>query len=130
MRCTWKTLWISLAVAAVAPMVPIQALAIPSDNPSSGNQEAIAEGRLLYLTHCYGCHGQRLNGRTRFPAADLTVYKRGYAAYVITVKYGRSGKIGRMPGWRRILNDHEIEVIGTYVEAFAKPEAVWTNPKK
>ena len=126
----WKPLWISIVAAALFVIVPLQARAIDSDNPSSGNQEAIAEGRLVYLTHCYGCHGQRLNGRTRFPAADLTIFKRGYTAFVLTVKIGRTGKMGRMPSWKRILTDREIELVGAYVEAFAKPEAVWTDPKK
>ena len=127
MRSPFPELLIVAAAVALVVGSGTAKAGVPSDNPKSGDATAIETGRILYLTHCYSCHGQRLNGRTRFPAGDLTIFKRGFATFLIIVQYGKKGSLGRMPGWRKIISEEDITNLGAYIETYAKPEAKWTN---
>ncbi|HEX6234214.1 MAG TPA: hypothetical protein VFZ63_13895, partial [Jiangellaceae bacterium] len=72
----------AVAIGAVgltgqAPVVAQQqTAAVPSDNPLSGDPEAIEAGRRLYNTWCSQCHGGKADGVSRFGkyAADLTKF--------------------------------------------------------
>ena len=101
-----------------------------SGNPLSGDADAIAKGKTLFRAGCANCHGMRANGRGRGAqgkVADLTKFKRGYTAYVATVKNGYK----KMPAWGglRHLSDEEIDQVGAWLETLAKRGAKWEDPQ-
>jgi len=125
-----KTVAVVLALTFAA-LVPPGATAQPlleSSNPMSGNAEAIVEGQKLYLTNCVGCHGIKTDGKTRWPAADLRVFNKGYSRFLGIVSDGRSGPLGSMPSWSKVLSKPQISAIGAYIEQYALPDkAVWKD---
>jgi mono/diheme cytochrome c family protein len=101
-----------------------------SDNPLSGDPAAIAEGKQLFRGgFCAQCHGMNANGAGRgLPnAANLQKFKRGYSAFVKTVKEGYK----TMPPWGGgpVLSDEQISMIGAWLETLAKPDANWQDPQ-
>ena len=101
-----------------------------SGNPLRGDAESIAKGKTLFRAGCAICHGMRANGRGRGvqgKAADLTKFKRGYTAYVASVKNGYK----KMPAWGglRHLSDEEINQVGAWLETLAKRGAKWEDPQ-
>ena len=101
-----------------------------SDNPLSGDPKAIAEGQAAFRGgFCTNCHGMNANGRGRGAAnaANLQKFKRGYSAFVQTVKEGYK----TMPAWGGgpVLDDETINKIGAWLETLAQPEAIWRDPK-
>lgn len=122
--------WVALAGLVVSGEL---AFAIETEkkspNPFSGDQAAIAEGMTAFRGgFCANCHGMNANGGGRGApnAANLQKYKRGYAAYVKTVKEGYK----TMPAWGggSMLDDATIDKIGAWLETLAKPEANWKEP--
>lgn len=103
-----------------------------SDNPLSGDAEAIEKGLHLFRggTVCAQCHGMNANGGGRGApnAANLQKFKRGFSAFMKTVKEGYK----TMPAWGggRALSDEEILQIGAWLETLAKPEANWKDPQQ
>jgi mono/diheme cytochrome c family protein len=105
------------------------AQSIKSNNPLSGNPEAIAAGQKAFRSgFCSQCHGMNATGAGRGApnAANLQKFKRGYFAFVKTVKEGYK----TMPPWGGgpVLDDETINQIGAWLESLAQPEAVWTDP--
>jgi quinohemoprotein ethanol dehydrogenase len=104
-----------------------QTAAVPSDNPLSGDSEAIEAGRRLYNTWCSQCHGGKADGVSRFGkyAADLTKFKKGYTEFTTVVVAGRTEK--RMPPWDGVLDGEQISQIGAYLETLAVEGANWED---
>lgn len=101
---------------------------VPPTNPFSGDEKAIKEGRSWFLAVCAPCHGPRANGAAeRGPSgADLRTFKRGFQQYVHIVKNGReTGRIGKMPGWDKVLSEELIFQIGAFLETLALEGAYW-----
>jgi mono/diheme cytochrome c family protein len=101
-----------------------------SDNPLSGDPAAIAAGMQLFRSgFCGHCHGMnaRGGGRGAPNAANLQKFKRGYSAFVKTVKNGYKS----MPAWGGgpVLSDDQINRIGAWLETLAQPEANWKDPE-
>jgi cytochrome c6 len=73
---------------------------------------SIERGRLLYARHCSHCHGfNMVNPGT--VAYDLRKFpKDGEARFLDSVS---NGKNGRMPPWKGVLSQEEIEHIWAYV---------------
>lgn len=102
-----------------------------SDNPLSGNPDAVAEGKTAFRGgFCANCHGMNANGGGRGApnAANLQKFKRGYSAFVKTVQTGYK----TMPPWGGgpVLPDETINKIGAWLETLAQPEANWKDPEK
>lgn len=102
-----------------------------SPNPLAGNAKAIEEGQQLFRTNvCGHCHGMnaRGGGRGHPLAANLQKYKRGYTAYLKTVREGYK----QMPPWGGgpPLDEETLNRIGAWLESIALPEAVWQDPKQ
>ena len=104
-----------------------QTAAVPSDNPLSGDQEAIEAGRRLYNTWCSQCHGGKADGVSRFGkyAADLTKFSKGYTEFTIAVVAGRPDR--QMPPWDGVLDGEQISQIGAYLETLAVEGANWED---
>lgn len=101
-----------------------------SPNPLSGDPKAIEEGMALFRGgFCGNCHGMNANGGGRGApnAANLQKYKRGYTAFLKTVKEGYK----TMPAWGAgpELTDEQLNKIGAWLESIAKPEANWKDPQ-
>ena len=101
-----------------------------SNNPLSGDPKAIAEGMQLFRSGpCGHCHGMFANGRGRGApnAANLQKFKRGYSAFLKTVKEGWR----TMPQWGGglPLSDEQLDKIGAWLESLAQPEADWQDPE-
>ena len=104
-----------------------QTAAVPSDNPLSGDPQAIEAGRRLYNTWCSQCHGGKANGESRFGkyAADLTKFKKGYTEFATIVVAGRPQR--QMPPWDGVLDGEQISQIGAYLETLAVEGANWQD---
>jgi mono/diheme cytochrome c family protein len=122
----------ALGLAADAGLVPAaaqqQTAAVESDNPLSGDPDAIVAGRRLFNTWCTQCHGGKANGEARFGkyAADLTKFSLGYTEFAAIVVAGRPDKM--MPPWDGVLDGEQISQIGAYLETLAGPKANWKDP--
>ena len=136
---TLKRLTLAACVAMVAALVWAgggnMAVAVgeegkKSPNPLSGDKEAEAAGQTTYRANCAYCHGMRADGRGRgLPnSADLRKFKRGYTAFVKTVKEGYK----TMPEWGGMgeISDEQINQIGAYLETLAKRNANWADPEE
>jgi quinohemoprotein ethanol dehydrogenase len=104
-----------------------QAVAVHSDNPLSGDPEAIEAGRKLYNTWCSQCHGGKADGVSRFGkyAADLRRFKLGYTEFARVVVEGRTER--RMPPWDGVLDGEQVSQIGAYLETLAIEGANWED---
>ena len=101
-----------------------------SENPLSGEPDAIEAGKKAFRGgFCANCHGMNANGHGRGApnAANLQKFKRGYSAFVKTVKEGYK----TMPAWGGgpKLDDETINQIGAWLETLAKSGANWRDPK-
>jgi cytochrome c oxidase cbb3-type subunit 3 len=104
-----------------------QTAAVASDNPLSGDPDAIKAGRKLFNTWCTQCHGGDAKGQSPFGklGADLTKFSLGYTEFAAVVVAGRPDK--QMPPWDGVLNGEQISQIGAYLETLAGPGANWKD---
>jgi mono/diheme cytochrome c family protein len=104
-----------------------QTVAVASDNPLSGDPDAIEAGRRLYNTWCSQCHGGKADGVSRFGkyAADLTKFSKGYTEFATIVVAGRPDK--QMPPWDGVLDGEQISQIGAYLETLSVEGANWED---
>lgn len=121
----------ALALAVAASPGSAAAQEKKSLNPFSGDAGAIAEGMAIFRQgFCATCHGMNANGGGRGApnAANLQKFKRGYTAFVKTVKEGYK----TMPAWGGgpELTDEQINKIGAWLETLAKAEANWGDPQQ
>ena len=96
---------------------------IASDNPLSGDEEAIKKGRKIYNTFCAQCHGGKADGvAPRFGkySADLRRFNKGFYAFAGIVAEGIPEK--QMPPWGNVFEGDEISEIGAYLETLAITE--------
>ncbi len=125
--------WLTLGSVIGAVMLGVVAVPLPaagvvaSDNPMSGDQTAIKQGRKLFNTFCTQCHGGQGNGESRFGkyGADLRKFKKGYSQFVGIVAGGLPGK--QMPPWEQYLDGDQISQIGAYLETLAIDGANWKD---
>jgi mono/diheme cytochrome c family protein len=97
-----------------------------SDNPLSGDEEAIAAGRKIFNTFCAQCHGPEADGiAPRFGkySADLRKFNKGFFEFAGIVVEGRPDK--QMPPWGDYLDGEQISQIGAYLETLAIDGAKW-----
>jgi len=129
---TWQAaaLCVLLAIALLATFDPSAGLAneqaVVSDNPLSGDEEAIAAGRKIYNTFCSQCHGSEANGiAPRFGkySADLRKFNKGFYEFAGIVVAGKPEK--QMPPWGDYLDGDQISQIGAYLETLAIDGAKW-----
>ena len=122
--------------ASLAVLSPIAGAAaetkIASDNPLSGDAEAIKKGRKVYRTFCAQCHGGKADGvAPRFGkySADLRRFNKGFYEFAGIVATGIPEK--QMPPWGEVFTGDEISQIGAYLETLAitegKRPAKWTS---
>jgi mono/diheme cytochrome c family protein len=120
--------WAFCGGAGLAPVAAQQqTTAVPSDNPLSGDPDAIKAGRRLFNTWCTQCHGGKADGTSPSGklGADLTKCSNGYTEFAATVVAGRPGK--QMPPWNGVLDGEQIWQIGAYLETLAGPDANWKD---
>ncbi|MGI9494121.1 MAG: c-type cytochrome [Geminicoccaceae bacterium] len=136
MRFSVKFTWLAaalcllLAITLMATFDPKTGLAdenaVDSDNPLSGDEEAIAAGRKTYNTFCAQCHGVEANGHApRFGkySADLRKFNKGFYEFAGIVVAGVPDK--QMPPWGDYLDGDQISEIGAYLETLAIDGAKW-----
>lgn len=102
----------------------------PKANPLSGDEQAIAEGKTLFVNWCSQCHGRKADGNARFEgqSADLRKFWRGYPMFVVVILNGQEGSIGYMPPLGGYLDEDQIARIGAYLETLAIEGASWVAP--
>ena len=85
-----------------------------TENPYEHNKKAIAEGKMLYLSYCSGCHGKDLKGNI---GPDLT----GHLKYGETddkkFKTVAEGRSGGMPSFGEKLGRDRIWKILAYIDS-------------
>lgn len=119
-----------IAILLIAAFDPKPGLAdgqkAVSDNPMSGDEEAINSGRKLFNTWCSQCHGPAADGiAPRFGkySADLRKFNKGYYEFAGIVVEGIVDK--QMPPWGDVFEGDEIPEIGAYLETLAIDGAKW-----
>lgn len=134
-KITWLApiLFVLLAVALIMTFGTgsgqantANAQTVASDNPLSGDEEAIASGRKIYNTFCSQCHGPEANGiAPRFGkySADLRKFNKGFYEFAGIVVEGIKGK--QMPPWGEVFDGDQISEIGAYLETLAIDGAKW-----
>jgi quinohemoprotein ethanol dehydrogenase len=135
LRNRWKLAVVcgvcALGIGGGARLMPVaaqqQTATVPSDNPLSGDPEAIETGRKLYNTWCSQCHGGKADGISRFGkyAADLRKFSQGYTEFARVVVEGRTER--RMPPWDGVLDGEQVSQIGAYLETLAIEGANWED---
>lgn len=99
---------------------------VESGNPLSGDPDAVAAGRKLYVRWCQQCHGVKLDGyspRWGQHGADLRRFWRGYDEFLATVLGGRADKM--MPPFGQYIPVEDINKIGAFIETKAIEGANW-----
>lgn len=91
-------------------------------NPYDGNEEAIADGKLVYTSNCQVCHGDTLKGGA-FGAPSLVDDKLRHSRVVddvgmFEVIYG--GAAGAMAGFKGRLTQDQILKVIAYVRSQKK----------
>ena len=121
-----------IAVALMSALDPKTSLAddqkVESDNPLSGDDEAIKTGRTLFNTWCSQCHGVAADGiAPRFGkySADLRRFNKGFYEFAGIVAEGIVDK--QMPPWGDVFEGDEISEIGAYLETLAIDGAKWAD---
>lgn len=97
-----------------------------SNNPLSGDVDAVKKGRKLYVRWCQQCHGAKLDGyspRWGQHGADLRVFWRGYKQFVTIVQDGIVEKL--MPPHKEYLPEEDILAIGAFIETKSIAGANW-----
>lgn len=85
-----------------------------TENPFSGDVEAIAEGQRLYRSTCYICHAD-----TGARGPNLRKSKLKGQAFLKIVIHGRKGT--QMPAWKGKLSETEMWKIYSFIEAPPAP---------
>lgn len=85
-----------------------------TENPFSGDTDAIAEGRRLYRSTCYICHAD-----TGARGPNLRKSKLKGQAFLKIVIQGRKGT--QMPAWKGKLSEAEMWKIYSFIEAPPAP---------
>jgi mono/diheme cytochrome c family protein len=85
-----------------------------TENPFSGDAEAIAEGQRLYRSTCYICHAD-----TGARGPNLRKSKLKGQAFLKIVIHGRKGT--QMPAWKGKLSETEMWKIYSFIEAPPAP---------
>ena len=124
MVCAAVAAGLTMMMGTTAPS-PVMAadVKIASDNPLSGDPEAIAKGRKIYGTFCAQCHGGKADGvAPRFGkySADLRRFNKGFYEFAGIVAVGIPEK--QMPPWGTVFQGDEISQIGAYLETLAITE--------
>jgi len=81
-----------------------------TENPYSGDPEAIAEGQRLYRSTCYICHAD-----TGARGPNLRKSKLKGQAFLKIVIHGRKGT--QMPAWKGKLTEAEMWKVYSFIEA-------------
>lgn len=81
-----------------------------TENPYSGDPEAIAEGQRLYRSTCYICHAD-----TGARGPNLRKSKLKGQAFLKIVIHGRKGT--QMPAWKGKLTETEMWKVYSFIEA-------------
>jgi mono/diheme cytochrome c family protein len=100
----------------------------------------VAQGAVLYQTHCARCHGAAAEGATEwrrrdaegfFPPPPLDesahAWHHPLADLRRTIRHGSLPGQGRMPGWGGRLNDTEVDAVIAWFQSTWSPEvyAAW-----
>ncbi len=80
-----------------------------TENPYSGDAEAIAEGQRIYRSTCYICHGD-----TGARGPNLRKSKLKGQAFMKIVIHGRKGT--QMPAWKGKLSESEMWKVYSFIE--------------
>lgn len=80
-----------------------------TDNPFSGNAEAIAEGQRIHRSTCYICHAD-----TGSRGPNLRKSKLKGQAFLKIVINGRKGT--QMPAWKGKLSEEEMWKVLAFIE--------------
>ncbi len=87
------------------------------------------EGKILYVTHCAGCHGKDLQGTSATTLLKTNWnYGRGRGQMQKNIKYGIAS--AEMPAFEHLLDDDQIKAITNYIwnAQGARPESVTEIP--
>jgi mono/diheme cytochrome c family protein len=81
-------------------------------------EDAVARGAWIYENRCSTCHGEELQNNSNGVTFDLRRLKPGdHDRFVGSVLNGKN----RMPPWKGVLDEAEIEQIWAYIQANVSP---------
>ncbi len=113
---TWLTLGLALLASAWCAGAALAQTPVPPD---------VAAGAQLYADNCQMCHGERGEGRTGARLRDFPAFDPNTPRNLIkdVVMKGVAGS--RMPAWKDVLTESEINAIVEYVVSWTSGGAVY-----
>jgi cytochrome c6 len=105
------------------PVRAIFALALPlilfaSIHPVSADESALAKGERTYENYCATCHGEQLMNNSAGLTFDLRRLRPDeHSRFVDSVQNGKN----KMPPWKGVLDDIQIEQLWAYIQASISP---------
>jgi mono/diheme cytochrome c family protein len=82
--------------------------------PGSIADDAAGEGERIYENYCATCHGEKLQNNTAGLTFDLRRLKAAdYSRFVDSVLHGKD----KMPPWKGVLGNSEIDRLWAYIQA-------------
>jgi len=110
----WRRACLGLAIALGSSVASPPAA--PAADAEPQDQAKIVAGEKVYRSHCSTCHGDDLvNTGQTFDLRRLTKDERPRFDNSV-----RNGKNNRMPPWKGVLSDEQIDQIWHYIRANAR----------
>jgi len=120
----------------VAAPAPVQPAADSDPLPRQHDPAQVARGRLVYDRHCAECHGAEGRGqagdwRVRdpdgyYPSPPLDdsahAWHHPTAVLLDVIRNGSEPGEGKMPAWRHVLSEMEIQDVVVYIKS------LWSDP--
>jgi cytochrome c6 len=93
------------------------AMLLALSQPAAADDTAVRLGARIYENNCANCHGDNLQNNSSI-AFDLRRLKPDeHARFVASVQNGKN----KMPPWKGVLDEEQIEQIWAYVRANVPP---------
>jgi mono/diheme cytochrome c family protein len=89
---------------------------VAAARPMAAAQASAADGERIYDDYCATCHGDHLENNSAGLTFDLRRLRPDeHARFVNSVRNGKN----RMPPWKGVLDDGQIEALWSYIQATA-----------
>jgi mono/diheme cytochrome c family protein len=94
------------------------ALVLIASVPRVHAEDAVAQGETIYESYCASCHGEGLQNNSGGVTFDLRRLKSDdYPRFMDSVMHGKD----KMPPWKGVLTETQIDQIWAYVRASVLP---------
>ena len=107
-----------LLVEAIFALTSSVVLVASIHHISAADEASVAEGARIYENYCATCHGEQLKTNSAGLTFDLRRLRSDeYSRFFDSVQNGKN----KMPPWKGVLDEVQIEQIWAYVRANISP---------